>query len=212
MEEILASIRKIISDDSEPVAEAATLPADAAKDAKSMIDDMFEDGDEPSQAEIDAIMAGNAGAADREEQEDTGDEQVLELTEDMVAEPMELVEGIDDGVDFGEAEHDEPPAKAARPEPTPEPAPRPKMPNPRPTVAAAVDEKLISRETEAAVSSAFSSLAGMMLSSNGNARTLEDLVSEMLRPMLKTWLDDNLPGLVEEIVRSEIERVTRGNR
>ncbi len=43
-----------------------------------------------------------------------------------------------------------------------------------------------------------------------NARTLEDLVKEMLRPMLKSWLDDNLPGLVERIVKAEIERVSRG--
>jgi cell pole-organizing protein PopZ len=32
----------------------------------------------------------------------------------------------------------------------------------------------------------------------------------MLRPMLKSWLDDNLPHMVERLVRSEIERVTRG--
>jgi cell pole-organizing protein PopZ len=43
-----------------------------------------------------------------------------------------------------------------------------------------------------------------------NARTLEDLVREMLRPMLKVWLDDNLPGMVERLVRAEIERVSRG--
>ena len=40
--------------------------------------------------------------------------------------------------------------------------------------------------------------------------TLEDLVRELLRPMLKTWLDDNLPNLVERLVRAEIERVSRG--
>ena len=43
-----------------------------------------------------------------------------------------------------------------------------------------------------------------------NARTLEDLVKEMLRPMLKSWLDDNLPAVVERLVRAEIERVSRG--
>jgi len=43
-----------------------------------------------------------------------------------------------------------------------------------------------------------------------NARTLEDLVKEMLQPLLKTWLDDNLPGMVERLVRAEIERVSRG--
>ena len=60
----------------------------------------------------------------------------------------------------------------------------------------------------AAVDSAFSTLAHTVLSNN--ARTLEDLVKEMLRPMLKSWLDDNLPGLVERIVKAEIERVSRG--
>jgi cell pole-organizing protein PopZ len=41
-----------------------------------------------------------------------------------------------------------------------------------------------------------------------NVRTLQDLVQEMLRPMLKSWLDGNLPPLVERLVRGEIERVT----
>jgi cell pole-organizing protein PopZ len=45
-----------------------------------------------------------------------------------------------------------------------------------------------------------------------NATTLEDLVKEMLRPMLKTWLDDNLPSMVERLVRAEIERVSRGHQ
>jgi uncharacterized protein len=40
-------------------------------------------------------------------------------------------------------------------------------------------------------------------------RTVEELVSELLRPMLKTWLDDNLPAIVERLVRAEIERVSR---
>jgi uncharacterized protein len=43
-----------------------------------------------------------------------------------------------------------------------------------------------------------------------NARTLQDLVLEMLRPMLKSWLDDNLPPLVERLVLAEIERMNGG--
>ena len=62
--------------------------------------------------------------------------------------------------------------------------------------------------TSAAVDSAFNSLAQTVLVQN--ARTLEDLVKEMLRPLLKSWLDDNLPGVVDRIVRAEIERVSRG--
>ena len=67
---------------------------------------------------------------------------------------------------------------------------------------------LISSATGAAVDSAFNALAQTVLVHN--ARTLEDLVREMLRPMLKVWLDDNLPGMVERLVRAEIERVSRG--
>jgi uncharacterized protein len=67
---------------------------------------------------------------------------------------------------------------------------------------------IVSSETSAAVDSAFNALAQTVLAQN--ARTVEDLVREMLRPMLKTWLDDNLPSLVERLVRAEIERVSRG--
>ena len=76
--------------------------------------------------------------------------------------------------------------------------------NPEPSPGRA----LMSNETIAAVDSAFNTLAHTVIGQN--ARTLEDLVREMLRPMLKSWLDDNLPGMVERIVRAEIERVSRG--
>ena len=71
-----------------------------------------------------------------------------------------------------------------------------------------VEGQLLSSATSAAVDSAFNTLAHTVLVQN--ARTLEDLVREMLRPMLKTWLDDNLPSMVERLVRAEIERVARG--
>ena len=41
------------------------------------------------------------------------------------------------------------------------------------------------------------------------AGTQEELVSELMRPMLKTWLDENLPAIVERLVRAEIERISR---
>jgi hypothetical protein len=78
----------------------------------------------------------------------------------------------------------------------------------KPESQASPDRGLISHETVKAVDSAFNTLAHTLIGQN--ARTLEDLVREMLRPMLKSWLDDNLPGLVERIVRAEIERVSRG--
>lgn len=82
-------------------------------------------------------------------------------------------------------------------------------PDDRPTMTeASMEHTLMSNTTSNAVDTAFSSLAHTVLTHN--ARTLDDLVKDMLRPMLKSWLDDNLPSLVERLVRAEIERVSRG--
>jgi cell pole-organizing protein PopZ len=99
-------------------------------------------------------------------------------------------------------EHDEPPA--------------PLPPPPAPVAAASMfetgpetpAERLISSITDSTVSSTFNMLSHTVLTQN--ARTLEDLVKDMLKPMLKEWLDARLPGIVERLVRAEIERVTRG--
>jgi hypothetical protein len=86
--------------------------------------------------------------------------------------------------------------------------PPPPAAAPPPAPVMQLDRSLISNTTKAAVDNAFNSLANTVL--GNNARTLEDLVKEMLRPMLKSWLDDNLPSVVDRIVRAEIERVSRG--
>jgi cell pole-organizing protein PopZ len=79
-----------------------------------------------------------------------------------------------------------------------------------PPIATRPDEQLLSQHASSAVSAAFSSLGPTPMFTAGDSRTIEELVREMLRPMLKSWLDDNLPGLVERLVRAEIERVSRG--
>ncbi|MGD9740149.1 MAG: DUF2497 domain-containing protein [Bauldia sp.] len=71
-------------------------------------------------------------------------------------------------------------------------------------------ETLLSAEADDAIGSAFDQLTDAMTAQP--PRSLEDLVQEMMRPMLKDWLDDNLPKLVERVVREEIQRVTRGRR
>jgi uncharacterized protein len=70
------------------------------------------------------------------------------------------------------------------------------------------ERPLLAPSTTAAVDSAFNALAQTVLVKN--ARTLDEMVTEMIRPMLKAWLDENLPEMVERIVRDEIERVSRG--
>jgi uncharacterized protein len=114
---------------------------------------------------------------------------VLELTEAMQAPPsFRKIDGTQDVV-FDEPE---PPPRRAEPRPSAAPPP----------------QSMLSPATAAAVDSAFNALAQTVLVQN--AKTLEDLVKEMLRPMLQHWLDNNLPTLVERLVRQEIERVARG--
>ncbi|THV13686.1 PopZ family protein [Rhizobium rhizophilum] len=69
---------------------------------------------------------------------------------------------------------------------------------------------LVSAATVEQVSRSFSDLAAAF--DGTERRSLDEMAEEMLRPMLKDWLDDNLPTLVERLVREEIERVARGPR
>lgn len=69
---------------------------------------------------------------------------------------------------------------------------------------------LISEETALAASAAFAELTAISKLPMGTSnRTLEDLTKDLLRPLLKSWLDQNLPPLVQRLIREEIERVAR---
>jgi cell pole-organizing protein PopZ len=243
MEEILASIRRIIADDEAkpPAAEKPASPPAAAKPetpvapaAKAPVIKPPVMKDIPpsaipaaqaaaakaapppakpapppaapapaasnSQDDIDALLNGLDEATSAEEiRPPQPDGDVFELTDEMaVPEPppqpaFQKIEPRDD-LEFTETAA----TRAMQQPPSFEPPPFETAPPPQ----------ILSRSTVSAVESAFNTLANTVLSNN--ARTLEDLVKEMLRPMLKSWLDDNLPGLVERIVKAEIERVSRG--
>ncbi|WP_299862968.1 DUF2497 domain-containing protein [uncultured Hoeflea sp.] len=80
-------------------------------------------------------------------------------------------------------------------------------------VEAETDEargQLVSLHTGEKVAAAFNELTAAIEA--GQARSFDDIAQDMLRPMLTQWLDDNLPTLVERLVREEIERVSRGDR
>lgn len=70
--------------------------------------------------------------------------------------------------------------------------------------------QLVSLQTGEKVAASFSELDAAIAA--GQQRSFDEIAEEMLRPMLTQWLDDNLPTLVERLVREEIERVSRGNR
>jgi hypothetical protein len=85
----------------------------------------------------------------------------------------------------------------------------------RKNVAEAMSEDedgIVEATTAAAASKAFMSLSQTVQVSDGQGRTLEDLVVDMLRPMIKEWLDANLPQIVEEKVEEEVQRVARRRR
>ena len=223
MEEILASIRRIISDD-EPGQSMAPKPStakaaepeapelDAVDAAEALgqddIDAMFASFDAPEPPKAKApepaaaatvapapAVATPAVAAPAAEE----DIDVFELTEDMAEAP------------FSPPPPPQPAPVAKAPEPPRrEPEPRWEAPAPSFAAPAAMEDRLLSAATNDAVTGAFGALTNTILSNN--ARTLDDIVKDMLRPMLRAWLDDNLPPLVERLVKQEIERVARGGR
>jgi uncharacterized protein len=243
MEEILASIRRIIADDEakppaaekpaapaapakpeKPVAAAAPSPKPAAMPdvapARSPVAVAAAPKPVPpppappppppppppapaasnNQDDIDALLSGLDEATSPDEiRPSQPDVEVFDLTDDMavpsVAPPPPAFHKIEpeDDLEFTESAA----SRAISRQPAYDPPSFEASPPP-----------ILSQSTVSAVESAFNTLAHTVLSNN--ARTLEDLVKEMLRPMLKSWLDDNLPGLVERIVKAEIERVSRG--
>ena len=196
MEEILASIRRIIADDDatktapEPAKPEVPLPPPPSYSPPpaAAARPRFEPEPSPA-AEEPSSMDYPAPAADQSS-------EILDLTESMAASiPQPSPDAMPSPAQFRTIDGR---SDVGFTEPVEKAAPR----------AHGERGALISSEASAAVDSAFNALAQTVLVQN--ARTLEDLVREMLRPMLKSWLDDNLPGMVERLVRAEIERVSRG--
>jgi hypothetical protein len=165
MEEILASIRRIISED-EPAAEAAPAEAPAP---------------EPMAAEAMPVEA----------------EEVLELT-DPLPEPEPAPVETHGDLEVRQAEPE------AEPEPEPELV---RAPEPIPA-ALYDDEPLVSEPTEDETAISFGHLARSVAMPKGG-RNLEDVVAELLRPLLKAWLDEHLPAIVQAKVEEEVERIAR---
>ncbi|MDB5493476.1 MAG: hypothetical protein JWP86_813, partial [Phenylobacterium sp.] len=75
--------------------------------------------------------------------------------------------------------------------------------------AAAPEPTLVSAPAAAAAATAFGQLS-QVIAMPAEGRTLEDVVRELLRPLLQQWLDDHLPAIVQETVQTEVERISRG--
>ncbi len=181
MEEILASIRRIIAEDPPPPA------------------------------------APNAESAS----EEAPPEEVYELTQmvqddgtivnlkDAPEETAPLEMSTQDDVSFA----NEAMPEMVAPEPQPEAPVKMESPQPMETLVSSTAASLAAASMSSLMNTVqierlASSPAKMTMLGNG-ARTLEDMVIELMRPMLKGWLDENLPAIVERMVQKEIERITR---
>jgi len=190
MEEILASIRRIIAEDGDTAS-----PAPAAAEA---------DGVAPAPAPPPA--AAPAAAAAVAPAKPAPPDDILELTE--VVEP----DGSVVSLNAAPPQREPPPISA--PQRVPEFTPV-TVPNERVAPAAPVGERIVSAATAAASVAAFSQIASLSagrdrdLPLGAGHLTLETLVREELRPILKAWLDQHLPDTVERLVQEEIAQLVR---
>ncbi len=220
MEEILASIRRIISEDGEEAApqQAQAAPNGAAADTAQAAPEPMET---PLQAEPEQASA-----------------EVLELTQVVSDEPP-APEPVAQAAPQPQPEPE--PVQAYQPEPVPQPRapeavypmPQPEPEAPEPVAPAAAhddssddlmivdndeddtpyDDGIIGDQALSAASAAFGSLGrDVAISEGGDSRSLEAIVQDTMRPMLKDWLDDNLPEIVEEVVEREVRRISRNRR
>lgn len=197
MEEILASIRRIISEDDAPAetAPAAAAPAPVEPEPEPVSPAMMDET--PSVQEPEAV-----------------EEDVLELTETYDA-PTETIGDLD--VSGGEPEPFPVEAVSESVYQAPEEVHVPEQPS----IPASSDDGLVGAAAAGAAASAFAGLAASFQKPEpvaapraadlnfASGSTVEAMVAEMLRPMLKDWLDANLPAIVEAQVRKEVERIAR---
>ena len=170
MEEILASIRKIISEDVDEESEAAEKTVEASETGAGYEEEVYELTNEVQ----------DDGTVVNLKTGETVDENTQRTEEDEQEPETELVEEITTSAS-----------------------------------AAVTDESLVSQTAGLDSVSSLSALAAAVddhrraSDPSIGPRTIEDLVKEVMRPMIREWLDDNLPALVERLVGREIERLTR---
>lgn len=159
MEEILASIRRIISEEDQPGAAGQVL-------------DLVQPADEAPEDDI------------------------MVFDEPVAAAP--------------------PPTPVAAPAPVaaapiraPEPMPAPRAPAPAPVASSMEDEPIVSEPASHVAAGAFGRLAGSVRVADQPNQTLEGMIRQLVKPMLKEWLDQNLPAIVEAKVEAELDRISR---
>jgi hypothetical protein len=206
MDEILSSIRKIIAED-----EVEESPADAPAEPEAAAP-ALEDAEAEADDDILELTEDDEVAVEGEPATDIVDDAPAPAEPEPVASEME-------GDPFDLEEHPLEADQAAAPPPEAETGAAPAAPEERPEASAdaavmtsEMTEVLLDSGTATAASGALQRLSAAM--SPGAAlpegdRTIEAFLADLVRPELKAWLDQHLPGLVERIVEREIKKLVR---
>jgi len=191
MEEILASIRRIISEDEPEKSDAGPAMPESEPVREKIVDTA--PISEPEPAYNAGVSEDRAGEGEYVPQFDREPQADLPDLDDDDDGDLELTQRVETHGDLD--------VLAPEPEALPEPA---LPPGPPPSIGT-----IVSDQVAAVASASFDKLAQNILMP-AYGRTLEDVVREMLTPMLKDWLDTYLPDIVEKTVQAEVERIARG--
>lgn len=180
IEEILASIRQIISDDDdekaeevdaaeeEPAPEPEPTPEPEPEPEPIPEPEPEVESEEAAQDDIDSMF------------DETPEEDVLDLTEELEADSGEEVD-----IDLVEPEVKTPVAEEPEVE----------------------GGDIFTENASTAALEGFSTLAQNIALSRVEGVTLEDIVKELLKPMLRSWIDENLPPIIENLVQEELSKI-----
>lgn len=177
MEEILASIRRIISEDEEESGETAKTPSHPVATKPEAAD---AEAPEPALSPIETPSQEPQGQGDEGAETPVADSSEAEPA---AAAPLDIP-SQEEGLEMFKKN-----AEAA--------------------VSESAETLILDQTAAAAASQAFESLSQSVRVAGDSSRTVEDIVVAMLQPMIKEWLDANLPAIVEEKVEEEVKRVAR---
>lgn len=204
MDEILASIRRIISeeDDEPTTARKPGLEPLQLDDDVAVSDIEFEEDQAAQSAGADPLgeeeLTGEEPEADDQPEENIAMHPAAAAAETEEAEPAQA-EAAGETQDTSSSFEEEEQVQG-----TPEFEPTAKTFEEVTASAGMISENVTQRASEA-----FGMLQDSLRISSGNGRTVEDLVEAMLRPMIQDWLEQNLPRIVEEKVEEEVRRIAR---
>ncbi len=203
IEEILGSIRRIIAEDEDDAPQPAA--AQSAEQVVSQNIEVIDDSEFSFAEEEDEEPLELTNKLEPEADFDIGlSEDEIRITEEAPAEDFAMS-------DYAE---EEPVVQAAQPQPIIETVSPVKEEKPAMTNqddASLKDNALLSSNAAIATAAVMAKLARQAaITEEGNSNvTLEAMVKEMIRPMLREWLDANLPDLVQKMVERELERLTK---